>query len=84
MEHVFKHHGLMESIVCDRNPHFTGAVWSYIHKLIGTTLKMSTAAHPQIDGQSEWAVRMMTEMLRSYTGHDEESWDQYLPQVEFA
>ena len=84
MEHVFKHHGLVESIVSDRDPRFTGAVWSSIHKLMGTTLKMSTAAHPQTDGQSERAVRTVTEMLRSYAGHDEESWDQYLPQVEFA
>ena len=53
MEHVFKHHGLVESIVSDRDPHFTGAVWSSIHKLMGTTLKMSTAAHSQTDGQSD-------------------------------
>ena len=70
MEHVFKHHGLVESIVSDRDPRFTGAVWSSIHKLMGTTLKMSTAAHPQTDGQSERAVRTVTEMLHSYAGHD--------------
>ena len=84
LEYVFKHHGLVESIVSDRDPRFTGAVWRTLHNLLGTTLKMSTAHHPQTDGQSERAIRTLTEMLRSYVVTNEATWDQYLPLVEFA
>ncbi|KAE8958889.1 hypothetical protein PF008_g30921 [Phytophthora fragariae] len=44
---VFRHHGLPESIVSDRDPRFTSAFWSSLFQLLGTKLSMSTAAHPE-------------------------------------
>ena len=84
LDNVVKHHGLAQSIISDRDPRWTGSVWNSLHRLLGTSLKMSTAYHPQTDGQSERAIKTITEMLRSYVIGEESSWDKYLPMMEFA
>ena len=62
---VVRHHGLPSSIVSDRDPRFTGHFWRALWKCLGTQLTMSTAFHPQTDGQTERANRTLEEMLRS-------------------
>ena len=54
------------SIVSDRDTRFTSMFWQELWKLIGTSLNMSTAYHPQSDGQTERVNRVMEEILRSY------------------
>ena len=44
---VFRLHGLSRSIVCDRDPRFTATFFSEVFKLLGNSLQMSTANHPQ-------------------------------------
>ncbi|KAE9083335.1 hypothetical protein PF010_g21252 [Phytophthora fragariae] len=80
---VFRHHGLPESIVSDRDPRFTSAFWTRLFALLGTRLLMSTAAHPETDGQTERVNRVLEDILRSYaTSFD--SWSSFLPMAEFA
>ena len=43
---VFRHHGLPENIVSDRDPQFASAFWTSLFEILGTKLKISTAAHP--------------------------------------
>ena len=50
---VFRQHGLPLAIISDRDPRFTGKFWTSIFKVLGTRLDMSTANHPQTDGQPE-------------------------------
>ncbi|KAG2874993.1 hypothetical protein PC116_g24051 [Phytophthora cactorum] len=50
---VYRHHGLPQSIVFDRDPRFTAAFWTEHFKALGTRLIMSTAAHPETAGQTE-------------------------------
>ena len=50
---VFRKLGLPLAIVSDRDPRFTGKFWKSIFKVLGTCLDMSTADHPQTDGQTE-------------------------------
>ena len=80
---VFRHHGLPESIVSDRDPRFTSAFWDRLFELLGTRLLMSTAAHPETDGQTERVNRVLEDVLRSYATSFA-SWSSFLPLAEFA
>ncbi|POM58080.1 Putative retroelement [Phytophthora palmivora] len=53
LDSVLRYHGLPETIVSDRDPRFTGAFWDTLFQLLGTKLALSTADHPQADGQTE-------------------------------
>ena len=80
---IFRHHGLPESIVSDRDPCFTSAFWATLFQLLGTRLLMSTAAHPETDGQTERVNRVLEDVLRSYATSFQ-SWSSFLPLAEFA
>ncbi|ETP38248.1 hypothetical protein F442_14088 [Phytophthora nicotianae P10297] len=80
---VYRHHGLPTSIVSDRDPRFTATFWSELFKLVGTRLKMSTASHPETDGQTERANRVLEDVLKSFATSFK-SWSSFLPMVEFA
>jgi hypothetical protein len=81
---IFRHHGLPKKIVSDRDPKFLSSFWKELFKCLGTRLAMSTAYHPQTDGQTERANRVIEEALRSYTSHLYNDWDEYLTAIEFA
>ncbi|GMF46262.1 unnamed protein product [Phytophthora fragariaefolia] len=51
--------------------------------LLGTQLSMSTADHPQTDGQTERVNRVLLDALKSYA-HSFHHWSDYLPMAEFA
>ncbi|NAU33253.1 transposase, partial [Klebsiella pneumoniae] len=80
---VNRHHGLPSSIVSDRDPCFTSAFWRELFHLLGTRLSMSTASHPETDGQTERANRVVEDVLRSFATLFK-SWSTFLPLVEFA
>jgi hypothetical protein len=81
---VFSQHGLPKVIVSDRDAKFTSHFWRTIFQEIGTKLSMSTAFHPQTDGQTERMNRTLEEMLRAYSTYNQDQWDEYLPTAEFA
>ena len=51
---------------------------------MGTQLRMSTAFHPQTDGQSERTIQVLEDMLRAYVLNLNDSWEEHLPLVEFV
>jgi IS30 family transposase len=63
---VFRHKGLSRVIIPDRNPRFASHFWRTLFRLLGTKLSFSTAFHPETDGQTERANRVIEEMLRHY------------------
>jgi hypothetical protein len=83
VKNVFRYHGLPESIVSDRDSKFTSHFWKALQKNLGVKLLMSIAEHPQTDGQSEAAVKVIQKMIRPFTicGDD---WEELLPTLEFA
>ncbi|KAG2946426.1 hypothetical protein PC117_g7625 [Phytophthora cactorum] len=70
-------------IVSDRDPRFTARFWQEVFTLLGTQLSMSTADHPQTDGQTERGNRVLADLLKSYT-HSFHQWSDCLPMAEFA
>jgi hypothetical protein len=81
---VVRLHGIPRSIVSDRDPRFTSKFWQELWKLCGTRLKMSTAYHPQTDGQTERSNRTLEDILRHYVSAKQDDWDEHLTSAEIA
>lgn len=79
---IYRLHGLPVSIVSDRDSRFISHFWRSMWKLFKTSL--SSAYHPQIDGQTEVTNRSLGNMLRCLVGDNLRSWDAMLCQAEFA
>jgi hypothetical protein len=84
MTEVFRRHGLPENSVSDRDPRFTSEFFIAICRYLGIKQALSTAYHPQTDGQTERTNRTLEEMLRHYVGPSQDDWDLKLPCAEFA
>jgi len=84
LREVCRLHGIPESILSDRDPRFTAHFWRALWDQLGTRLVMSTAYHPQTDGQTERANRTLEEMLRSYVNVNQNDWDEHLSVLEMA
>nr|GFC44716.1 reverse transcriptase domain-containing protein [Tanacetum cinerariifolium] len=65
MKEVVTQHGVPISIISDRDGRFTSLFWQALHKALGTRLDMSTAYHPETDGQSERTIQTLEDMLRA-------------------
>ena len=83
-DNIVRLHGFPCSIVSDRDPVFTGNIWRDLFKMAGVQLRMSTAFHPQTDGQSEAVNKAITMYLRCLTGDRPRDWLDWLPWVEFC
>ena len=81
---IVRLHGVPLSIISNRGTQFTSKFWRTLHAELGTSLDLSTAFHPQIDGQSERTIKVLEDMLRAcvieFGGH----WDNFLPLAEFS
>ena len=81
---IVRLHGVPVSIVSDRDPRFTTHFWKSFQKAMGTRLTMSTAFHPQTDGQSERTIQVLENMLRACVLDNKGRWEEHLPLVEFT
>ena len=84
MRYVFRTHGLPKSIVSDRGSQFISLVWKALCQRLGITISLSTAFHPETDGQTERANQDVERHLRSYCSYMQDDWAQLLPIAEFA
>ena len=75
---------MLVSIVSDRDPRFTTQFWKSFQRAMGTQLRMSTAFHPQTDGQSKRTIQVLEDMLSACILDLKGSWEENLPLVEFA
>lgn len=83
-DNIFKLHGLPASIISDRDTRFTSRFWQELHTLLDVKLALSTAYHPQTDGQTEVMNKTLKTMLRAFIDNKQSNWDQLLPSLEFA
>ncbi|KAB2008356.1 hypothetical protein ES319_D10G093300v1 [Gossypium barbadense] len=81
---IVKLHGVLISIIFDRDSRFTSRFRDNLQEALGTQLHFSTAFHPQTDGQSERVIQVLEDMLRCCILEFEGNWEKYLPLIEFA
>ncbi|GJR32959.1 reverse transcriptase domain-containing protein [Tanacetum coccineum] len=65
LNRIVARHGIPVSIICDRDGRFTSNFWRLFQKPLGTDISMSTAYHPEIDGQSKMTIQTLKDMLRA-------------------
>lgn len=82
--HIVRLHGLPDSIVTDRGSLFTSEYWRRTLDLLGIESRLSTAFHPQTDGQVERSNQTLEAYLRAYVSYSQDNWPDYLPLAEFA
>ena len=83
-KHVWKIHGLPKTIVSDRGPQFVSKFWTHLTRRLGIRALLSTAYHPETDGQTERANAFLEQYLRVYVSYLQDDWDKWLPLAEFA
>ena len=81
---IFRLHGILISIVSNRDPRFTSRFWKELQSALGTRLNFCTAFHPQTNGQSKRVIQVLEDMLRGCALDFSGSWDKYFPLMEFA
>ena len=81
---VIRLHGVPEVVISDRDPRFTAKFFEECQRLVGTTLKMSTARHAQTDGQSEREIQTLIVALRAFCNEHQDDWDDYLDMLELG
>ncbi|GJR58386.1 putative reverse transcriptase domain-containing protein [Tanacetum coccineum] len=84
LKEVVTRHGIPVSIIYNRDPRFASNFWRSLQKALGTNLDMSTAYHPQTDGQSERTIQTLEDMLRACVIDFGNCWVKHLPLVEFS
>jgi transposase InsO family protein len=81
---IYRLHGLPKVLISDRDPRFTSDFWTDLFKRLGTKLNMSTAYHPETDGQTERTNRTLEQILRAYAHPYQDDWYKHLDLAEFA
>jgi len=81
---IFRLHGLPESIISDRGSQFTSAFWNRLCNLYGIDHSLSTANHPQTDGQTERVNAILEQYLRCFINERQNNWADLLPFAEFS
>jgi len=81
---IWKLHGLPRKVVSDRKPQFVAAFMKELYRLLGIKAAMSTAYHPQTDGQTEWVNQELAQYLRLFVGERQDDWYTLLPLAEFS
>ncbi|GJW17487.1 putative reverse transcriptase domain-containing protein [Tanacetum coccineum] len=84
LKEVVSRHGVTILIISDRDSKFTSHFWKSLNEALGTQLNMSTAYHPQTDGQSERSIQTLEDLLRACVVDFGKGWDRHLPLVEFS
>jgi hypothetical protein len=83
MLNIYKLHGLPQTIISDRDKIFTSQLWEQLFTRSGTQLHLSTAYHPQSDGQTERVNQCLEIYLRCFTHATPSKWAVWLHLAEF-
>jgi hypothetical protein len=81
---VYRTHGPPDTIVSDRGPQFISGIWTEFCRILGIRLKLSTAFHPQTDGQTEIMNQYLDQRLRPFINYHQDDWSDLLPMMDYA
>lgn len=84
INHVFRLHGLPDTIVSDRGTTFMSRFWTSVLRLLRINPAPLTAFHPQTDGQVERTNAVLEDYLRHYVSLEQDDWASWLPIAEFS
>ncbi|KAM0929344.1 hypothetical protein ACQ4PT_001454 [Festuca glaucescens] len=83
MKDIYRLHSMPEAIVSDRDPIFTSTLWQELFRLTQTELRMSSARHPETDGQTERVNQCLEGFLRCFVSSCQTKWSDWIPLAEF-
>nr|GFA32175.1 reverse transcriptase domain-containing protein [Tanacetum cinerariifolium] len=84
LKEVVTRHGIPVSIISDHDPRFASNFWRSLQNALGTRLDMSTAYHPETDGQNERTIQTLEDMLHACAIDFGKGWVNHFPLVEFS
>jgi hypothetical protein len=84
LKHVIQLHGLPDDIISDHGPQFVSKFWSCLFELLGTKINLSSAFHPQSDGQTKRVNQVLEQYLRCFVNYQQDDWVDLLPLAEFT
>ena len=82
--HVFLKHGTPTDIISDRGKHFISQFWRSLCRLLDIKANLSTAYHPETDGQTERVNQILEQYLHIFVNYQQDDWEHLLPLAEFA
>jgi len=83
-DNVWKLHGLPESVVLDRGPQFAVELTKELNRMLGIKTKLSTAFHPQTDGQTERMNQELEQYLWFFIENRQKDWPEWLAAAKFT
>ena len=84
LKEIIANHGIPQKIISDRDKLFTSKFWNTWTRQLGTKIKLSTAYHPQTDGQTKQTNQTLEQYLRHYINFKQNNWIDLLPLAQFA
>jgi transposase InsO family protein len=84
LTHIITNHGVPKYIISDRDKLFTSKFWKSLSDLMGIDHRLSTAYHPQTNGQTERTNQTIEQYLRHYINYRQDDWAEFLPLAQFA
>jgi len=84
VNHIIRLHGILESLVSDHGSLFTSHFWKALSQMLGLKGRLSTAFHPQTDGQTERMNQTIEQYLRIYCNYQQDDSYHHLSLAEYA
>ena len=84
LQYIWREEGYPLEVISDRGRQFTSHFWRALCSKLGSKPKLSTAYHPETDGQTENANAWLKQYLRSFVNYQQDDWATYLPVAEFV
>ena len=84
VKRIFYQHGAPRCILSDRGSQFTSTLFKHLLQILNIEQKLTTAWHPQCNGQTERANRSLCQMIRGYINDQHDNWEDLLEPIRFA